>query len=473
MSRSPSWSYVKWYNERTGHWATWVPGKRVEPGAVGSFDRQLRFNSYRTLAKFGITPRISSTSLSGNMLAQSNSERHFDFKASGESSPGLAAGSSIDARTKVATSHEYDLILHMRERNEAWISNIEDVLLRVQGLLLAGIWTPDMVLVVRRTEARQGFAAISLGSGKTVKAKIDADARILSAVDLASAGVELSPGASHGDFLTYDFGPGSTPVISELVRVKKTLWDLLLPWRHSGGTLIAPDGRVYRELPDNLSDHAIEARRYDPEISAMSPDELSAMSIADLFEDVVDLPVEENAGQSSDGAIPVASEGRVLSFPLPVPPPPAALAAAGPPGGASPVGETDSPDGLARFTLLDQGDGEYWLEVSSAPSAGSPLIVRLRYTTAAQQRTELLVPLSSPSASVVSLSGYNRGAWRGWSRVPLDSVWSGSPEVVQASVRAAVTAATVRAWQRVASAAPEYGRELITQAINAPSAENT
>jgi hypothetical protein len=229
---------------------------------------------------------------------------------------------------------------------------------------------------------------------------------------------------------------------------------------------------VYRELPDNLSDHAIEARRYDPEISRMSPDELSAMSIADLFEDVVDLPVEENAGQSSDGAIPVASEGRVLSFLLPVPPPPAALAAADPPGGASPVGETDSPDGLARFTLLAQRDGGYWLEVSSAPSAGSPLIVRLRYTTAAQQRTELLVPVSSPSASVVSLAGYDGGAWRGWSQVPLDSVWSGSPEVVRASVRAAVTAATVRAWQRVASAAPEHTRELITQAINLPSAEN-
>lgn len=472
MSKSPSWSYVNWYNELTGDWATWEPGRRVEPGAVGSFDGHLRFNSYRTLHDYGIVPRVAVTNLPESTLVKSNSERHFDFKASGESSAGVAPGSNLAAKTEVATNREYAFIMYMRERNEAWIKNIEDVLLRVKDLLLKGYWEPDTVIVVRRTEAQQGFAAVSRGSEQSFKAKVDADVRVLSVADLASAGVELAPGVSHEDFLAYDFGPGSTPVMSRLIRVKKDRWSKLLPWRDSAGTLIAPDGRVYRELPDNLSDHAIEARRYDPEISGMSPDELSTMSIADLFEDVVDLPVEENAGQSSDDSISVASEGRVLSFSLPVPPPPAALAAAGPPGGASPVGETDSPDGLARFTLLEQRDGGYWLEVSSAHSAGSPLIVRLRYTTAAQQRTELLVPVSSPSASVVSLAGYDRGAWRGWSRVPLDSVWSGSPEVVQASVRAAVTAATVRAWQRVASAAPEHSRELITEAINMPSAEN-
>jgi hypothetical protein len=472
MSRLPSWSYVNWYYELTGYWATWEPGKRVEPGAVGSFDGQLRFNAYRTLADYGIVPRIAIANSPGSTLARSNSERHFDFKASGESSPGFAVGGNLDADVKVAANHEYAFILHMRDRSEAWIKNIEEVQVQVKALLLKRKWDVDSVVVVRRTEARQGFAAVSLGSGKSFEAKIDADARVMGVADLASAGLVLAPGASHGDFLVFDFGPGSTPVFSQVIRVKKNLWDRLLPWRHSGGTLIAPDGRTYRELPDNLSDHALEARRYDPGRSSMSPGELSAIAVADLFEDVVDLPVEENARQSADGAIAGNSGGRLLSFPLPVPPVPAALAAADPAGSVSPVGETDSPDGLARFTLLDQGGGEYWLEVSVAASVQSPLIVRLRYTTTGQQRTELLVPVISPSASVVALPGYDGGAWRGWSRVPLASVWSGSPEMVQASVRAAVTQATVRAWHRVASAAPEYGRELITQAINAPGAES-
>jgi hypothetical protein len=471
MGRLPSWSYVNWCYELTGNWATWEPGKRVEPGAVGSFDRQLRFNAYRTLADYGIVPRIAATSLPGSRLVWSDSEVHLDFKASGESSSGFAALGTLDAGAKVTAKREHACVLHMRDLSEAWIRNIEEVLVQVKALLLKGQWEVDSVVVVRRLEARQGFAAVSLGSGKSFEAKLDADARVIGAADLGSAALLLAPGSTRGDFLVFNFGPGSTPVFSQAIRVKRDLWDRLLPWRRSGGFLIAPDGRTYRELPDNLSGHALEARRYDPGNSPMPPGRLSAIAVADLFEDVVGLPAGEDERHTPGSVTSGDTGGRLLSFPLPVPPVPAALAAAGPAGSSPPVGGTVSPDGLARFTLLDQGNGEYWLEVSVAVSAESPLIIRLRYTTTDQRRKELLVPVSSSSASVVALPGYDGGPWRGWSPAPPASVWSDSSEMVEASVRAAVTSATVRAWESLAAAAPEYGRELIIRAINAPGAE--
>jgi hypothetical protein len=44
-------------------------------------------------------------------------------------------------------------------------------------------------------------------------------------------------------------------------------------------------------------------------------------------------------------------------------------------------------------------------------------------------------------------------------------VWSASPSLLNASVRAAFSSATVRAWERLASAAPKYSRRLINEAI--------
>ena len=473
MSRSPSWSYVTWYYELTGNWATWEPGNRVEPGTVGSFDSRRRFNHYRTLAGYRIVPEIATADLPGSRLAWSDGEVHLDFKASGESSAGFEALGALDAGVKVTANREHGCILHMRDLSEAWITNVEGVLAQIKALLVGKVWEVDSVVVVRRLEARQGFAAVSLGSGRSFVAKADADARVMGAADLGSAGLLLAPGRAGRDFLFYDFGPGSTPVFSSAIRVRRDLWDRLLPWRRDRGALIGPDGRTYRELPDDLGGHALEARRYDPGISAMPPGELSALAVDDLFEEVVDLPAEGDARQSPDSQIAGSARGRLLSFPLPVPPGPAALAAADPAEGTPPVGETTSPDGLARFALFDRGDGEYWLEVSVAAGTGVPLLIRLRYTTAERQRNDLLVPVggNTQSTSLVALPGYDAGPWRAWSPVPPASVWSSSPEMVDASVRAALSSATVRAWERLASVAPEYGRKLITQAINGLGAE--
>jgi hypothetical protein len=191
------------------------------------------------------------------------------------------------------------------------------------------------------------------------------------------------------------------------------------------------------------------------------------MAVGDLFEEVIDLPAEVDPLQVPESSVPGGAEGRLLSFPLPIPPGLADLAAADPAEGAPPVGEAASPDGLTRFALFDRGDGEYWLEVSNAAGAEVPVIIRLRYTTVERQRRELLVPVegATSSTSVVAVPGYDGGPWRAWSSVPLAGVWSASLDLVNASVRAALSSAAVEAWERLASVAPEYSRRLINQAL--------
>lgn len=287
--------------------------------------------------------------------------------------------------------------------------------------------------------------------------------------DLGHVGLTLAAGPSRAHFLCYDFGPGSTPVFSSAIRVRRSLWDRLLPWRHDGPVLIGPDGRIYRELPETLASHALEARRYDAAKSAARPGELAELAVEDLFEEVVDLQDDGGAEEPATGEGSGQAAGRVLSFPLPAPPRPAALAAAGPREGAPPVAVTMSPDGEARFALFDKGEGEYWLELSLNNAVQVPVIARVRYTTIGQQRREILVPVGggATSSSLVSLRGYNGGPWRAWMGVPSASMWSGPPDLVEESVGAALNKAAVDAWGILAAEGSEYGRPLIDAAMEA------
>jgi hypothetical protein len=470
VSESVCRTYVTWYNKLTSNWATWEPGEVVQPGAVGCFDREQRFTHYRTLADYRIAAEVATAeSPVRNRLVYSDDDVHLDLKASGRSPAGFEALGTLDAGLKVTADREHACMLHMRDISEARIRNVDAVLQQIKDRLLRGEWEVDSVVVVRRLEVGQGFAAISSGSGLSFEAKADGDARLMGVADLGHAGFQLAPGRDRGSFLFYNFGPGSTPAFSSAIRVRRDLWDRLLPGRRDRGVLVGPDGRAYRALPEYLGDRALEARRYAPGKSPMSAGELSALAVEDLFEEVVDPPEEERGWRPPAGRVPEGAGGRLLSFPLPVPPGPAALAAADPAEGAPPVAEAASPNGLARFALFDRGDGEYWLEVSSVTPAEVPVITRLRYTATAQQPRELLVPVGDGprSSSLVALRGYDGGPWRAWVPVPPASLWSGPADLVETSVQAALTTATVRTWERLASAMPEHGRKLITQAIEA------
>jgi hypothetical protein len=69
-------------------------------------------------------------------------------------------------------------MLHMRDLSEAWITDMDAVLRQVQDRLLKGKWVIDSVVVARRTEARQGFAAGSLGSGQSFEVRAGGGARL-------------------------------------------------------------------------------------------------------------------------------------------------------------------------------------------------------------------------------------------------------------------------------------------------------
>ena len=236
----------------------------------------------------------------------------------GQSPAGFEALSALDAGLKVTANREHACVLHMRDLSEAWIKDLDAVLRQIKGLLLKGEWEVDSVVVARRLEARQGFAAVSLGSGQSFEAKADGGARLASAADIGRTGFLLASGRGSGSFLFYDFGPGSTPVFSSAIRVRHDLWARLLPWRHDRGVLISPDGRQYRELPEGLGGHALEARRYDPARSSMPHAELSATAVKDLFEEVADLPGEEDARQPAEGS-PGHGAGRAAQLSPPGP----------------------------------------------------------------------------------------------------------------------------------------------------------
>lgn len=146
VSRSACWSYVTWYNELTGNWATWEPGEPVQPGTVGRFDKQQRFTHYRTLASYGITAEIvTAESPVRNRLVHSDGEVHLDLKASGQSPAGFEALGALDAGLKVTANREHACVLHMRDISEAWIENVDAVLRQIKGLLLSGEWEVDSV----------------------------------------------------------------------------------------------------------------------------------------------------------------------------------------------------------------------------------------------------------------------------------------------------------------------------------------
>jgi hypothetical protein len=169
----------------------------------------------------------------------------------------------------------------------------------------------------------------------------------------------------------------------------------------------------------------------------------------------------------------------VTWFPLPVPGRTAGLAAAGPAEGAPPVLRSETPGGAASFALYERGDAGYWLEVSLAPGVPRPGIVAVRYAVAHEGSRQLLIPVGGLggglAVAVVRLPGYapddlDPDGWSGAGPLPPGDVPAWDRDTVVASVDAAVTAATVRAWRRLAALLPDGPRRLITGVLDADSA---
>jgi repressor LexA len=294
MGKSACWAYVTWYNEASsGNWATWEPGDLVSPGDVGRFDENRRFQHCDTLTSYKINFTVSKEYPVTPRLYATGKTFRVVTKAAGQAAVGFTSLSGLDAGVKFTAEREHSCLLQLQEATESHIlTRTQDLLQQIAVQVRSGEWDLDLAVVVRRIRARRGFAAISRGVGQSVELKTTGDVHLAEDLSIGGGELLLASNTATTGFMLYEFGNRTTPVFYPPIQVRRSLWDRLLPWRKEGPWLIDPAGGRHQAtgLPVDLSSFLPQDRRYDPTRSAITPDELAAISVEDLFEEVTSLP---------------------------------------------------------------------------------------------------------------------------------------------------------------------------------------
>lgn len=467
---------MTWYHDlSTTDWATWLPGTPIEPGSVGVFNRERCFDHDETLEEHGITcARLSSETPVQPIFYSTMGGFEFEPKAAASVAPGFGTLGEANLGVKLTANAEHACLIQMLNPTVRRIENQRQVQEAVLAQMRDGLWRVDLQVVMRRTRCTSGFAAVSRAGKQSVEFKTGAKLpAVITDQDLPDLGLGLASGWSSSGFLVSPFTETSTPAFGGVVRVKRELWHKLLPWRSEGWYLVDPRGKRFlpTKLPLELSAYAPRDCRYDPARSAMSPAELSALTVEDVFEEVTTLPEEDelsSAGGPGGNSGPVEL-AEVRSFPLPRSVVPSTLAAADDEEDASVLLDAAFEDGLVRFTVYDRGSGRYWLEVTF-PHVGSQLsVVTIRYQVTDGASRDLIVPVTgdgaTTSSSIVSLPDYQPGTdGQAWLTAPgTGSAWP--EETVRRSVLAAVGNATARAWERLSALVPAETGEVIERAL--------
>lgn len=398
----------------------------------------------------------------------------FEPMASASIAPGFAALGEAYAGVKLTANAEHACLVQMLNPTERQIKNQRQVQEAVLAQLLEGQWGVDWQVVMRRTRCTSGFAAVSRAGRQSVEFKTGARLpEVITEQNLPGLELRLASGRSSSGFLISPFTGDSTPAFGGVVRVKRGLWDKLLPWRSEGGYLVDPNGKRFLpgKLPPELSAYAPRDRCYDPARSAMPPAELASLTVEDVFEEAAALPDDGELAASAEFAVAgrsaAAGLAAVRSFPLPRSVVPSTLAAAD-------YEEDDAPvlldavfeDGLVRFTVYDRGSGRYWLEVMLRSAEPQPSVVTVRYQAADGPARDLIIPvIGGGSSSIVSLSGYQPGTGGQARLYPPGDVQALSAETVRTSVLATAGNGTARAWERLAALVPAETRENIEHAL--------
>lgn len=158
-------------------------------------------------------------------------------------------------------------------------------------------------------------------------------------------------------------------------------------------------------------------------------------------------------------------------FGLPLPTAPAELAAAPGIDDTAVLMSATSPDRRARFTLHPPTDDDYRLEVNLLhPPTKTPSIVTVRYGRLPARDETLLIPLTraavGPPTSIVRLAGYDTSSpWQASEPTPPHQISIWEPTLIAASIHAATTPATKRAWRDVASHLPATTHHLINEQL--------
>jgi repressor LexA len=292
MGRSACWSYVTWHHRRSGEWVTWEPGEAVDLGDVGRFDADHRFIHHENLRRdYDINFRTS-----GQNPATPRrywTDKHFRVETG-----------SLHADVAVVSKRKHACILELSGVTETRITNTHAVMQRIAGLVRAGAWELDLVVVLGRIQARRGFAAISQAAGQTLRLKVTGDPDPRGILEAGGPGrildgggeLLLASGPSAAGYLVYEFGSRKTPVFTHAMRVKQGLWNRLLPRPVQESPAGDPGGRTgLGRLLAGLSHLPPPARRYDPQHSAMTLSELSSVAVEDLFEEVTSRPGKQGA----------------------------------------------------------------------------------------------------------------------------------------------------------------------------------
>lgn len=486
MAKSACWSYVTWYHKLSGNWATWEPGEFLAAGDVGRFDSDRRFHHSENLADYHITFSVSAERPATPRLYVTGDDFRVEARAAEKLAPGLSALGHAGAGLRIVARKEHACVLQLQGVTESHILAKRDVLVQIAKLLSQRRWAIDSAVVVGRLRVSRGLAAISLGAGQSMELNVSGEVRLAQGLEIGHAELVLAHRRSTTGFLLYEFEADETPVFLPPIRIKRSLWARLLPWRTDGRWIIDPDGRRHDPQrlvsASSLSGFDTEARRYDPEKSGMTLTELSELTVEDLFEEVSSLADEDeqevslSASPSGKANTASAAPGvrllaRSTPFQLPLPRVTSALAAAGPADDAPPLLDTLSNDDLVRFVLHQRGPAEYRLEVSLEARAGPLAVVALRYGTVAGSQRDLLIPVDGGRSdlpnSVVELEDYaSRAAWQAWPPAPPESVQAWGDEVIEASIYAAATVATVEAWERLAADLPDTTRILIIRVVD-------
>jgi excisionase family DNA binding protein len=355
---------VTWYNECSGgNWATWEPGEVVRPGDVGRFDKERRFLHWQTLEDYGVSFTVSREQPIAPHLYASGKGFRVETKATGKSA--LAAG-MVEAGFRITATREHACLLQLQDATESRVNETGSMLTQIAALLRAGKWDIDLMVVAKRTRARGGFAAISQGAGQSIGVRADGSAGVADVLEAGSAELTLASDHDARGFLLYEFRSRETPVFFPPIRIKQTLWDRLLPWRQDGPWLIDPAGGHHdpRRLPTDLPELAIEARRYDPRHSPMTPAELEAIPIEDLFESVTSLSEED-----SFTVLSTSSPVRDMGVSSVTPSETGELAASKSPPKRSRRAAVETPMGDVRFLTV--------AEVATIMRVSKPTIYRL------------------------------------------------------------------------------------------------
>jgi len=119
------------------------------------------------------------------------------------------------------------------------------------------------------------------------------------------------------------------------------------------------------------------------------------------------------------------------------------------------------PDAEARLTLHRERQGDYLVEIDRVLRTEAPLVIAVRYGT--EDGSEALVVVPARGSGLARLDGFSPASPWQVSPVPAASLATLGPDSIAASVRAAVSNETRRAWHEIRDVTPEIRTVIDTE----------